>query len=198
MEMNNKDNDKNDTIKFPSLKNRDNTIQKLNKKLSEEEIESCSSNRTQKLGLPSNTEDLFVERREPKLISFKRKVGSSTFKGVMFVKSQNKWRAQICLGGKKKYVGSYNTEIEAGLARDQKVRELFGDCNKDMLNFPLKPYCVPCFRAQNLRQNYRQHSNMLLWNNISFPEPALNQRRKLSTSSSCYSRPSRLSRNSSA
>ena len=35
------------------------------------------------------------------LISFKRKNSSSQYLGVMYIKSQDKWRAQICIGGKK-------------------------------------------------------------------------------------------------
>lgn len=71
----------------------------------------------------------------PRLVSFKRKVSSSKYKGVLYVKSQSKWRAQVCLGGKKKYIGSYDTEIDAAVARDKKIRQLFGD-KIELLNFP--------------------------------------------------------------
>lgn len=121
--------------------------------------------------------NILVKKKGPKLISFKRKKGSSRFKGVLFVKSQSKWRAQMCLGGKKKYIGSYDTEIEAALARDQKVRELFGDC-KEMLNFPDKPHCVPCFRAQNFRQGYQQQPNSFIWNNSISPKHIVTQNDK--------------------
>lgn len=91
--------------------------------------------------------------KKPKLISFKRKKGSSKYKGVLYVKSQCKWRAQICLGGKKKYIGSYETEIEAALARDKKVMELFGYC-KEMMNFPERPVLSPTFSVKQVRQGH--------------------------------------------
>lgn len=34
--------------------------------------------------------------RKKRVVSFKRKSSSSKYKGVLFVKSQQKWRAQIC------------------------------------------------------------------------------------------------------
>lgn len=77
-----------------------------------------------------------------KLISFKRKRSTSIFKGVMFVKSQKKWRAQVCLGGRKKYIGSYDSEFDAAIARDDVIKQLFG-YRKDMLNFPDIIYKLP-------------------------------------------------------
>lgn len=99
-------------------------------------------------------QEFCFENEGPKMISFKRKKASSMFKGVLFVKRQLKWRAQICLRGKKKYIGSYDSELEAALARDQKVRELYGECKK-LLNFPEKE-CVPCFKAQESREELEQ------------------------------------------
>lgn len=109
-----------------------------------------------------NTTITSTKVKKPKLISFKRKKGNSKFKGVFYVKRQDKWRAQMCLGGKKKYIGSYKVEIEAALARDQKVRELFGNC-KNMLNFPEVSSSVGCFRSQNSRKSY-QKPNDFNWN----------------------------------
>ena len=70
-----------------------------------------------------------------RVISFKRKKSSSRFKGVLYVKRQRKWRAQLCFEGKKKYLGSFDSEIEAAVARDEEVKKTFGH-RKDLMNFP--------------------------------------------------------------
>ena len=68
--------------------------------------------------------------------SFKRQNASSRFFGVMYIKSQKKWRAQICAAGTKQYVGNFDTEVEAAYARDKTFIDLFGDEDKLALNFP--------------------------------------------------------------
>lgn len=67
---------------------------------------------------------------------FKRKGSSSRYKGVFYVKKEKKFRAQICLKGKKKYVGTFKNDHDAALARDKKIREMFGEVS-ELLNFPV-------------------------------------------------------------
>ena len=53
----------------------------------------------------------------------KKENTTSHFKGVHFDKRDNKWRASCSLNGKLKYIGTYNTEIEAAEAYNNFVRE---------------------------------------------------------------------------
>lgn len=66
---------------------------------------------------------------------FKRKGSTSKYKGVFFVKKEKKYRAQICLKGKKKYVGTFKNDFDAAIARDAQIREMFGEV-EELLNFP--------------------------------------------------------------
>lgn len=47
-----------------------------------------------------------------------KRVGSSMFKGVSWLKENQKWRAQIRINGKTRHVGLYATETEAAMAYD--------------------------------------------------------------------------------
>mmetsp|Transcript_1442 Transcript_1442/g.2220 ORF Transcript_1442/g.2220 Transcript_1442/m.2220 type:complete len:112 (+) Transcript_1442:845-1180(+) len=65
---------------------------------------------------------------------YKRKGSSSNYKGVFYVKKEKKWRAQICLKGKKKYVGTFTNDRDAAIARDARIRAAFGEVT-ELLNF---------------------------------------------------------------
>jgi hypothetical protein len=58
---------------------------------------------------------------------------SSRYYGVCWDKRDKKWVAQYKLNGKMKHIGFYQTEEEAGRARDKVVRKLGLD---RMINFP--------------------------------------------------------------
>jgi len=50
-----------------------------------------------------------------------RKTNTSGYRGVCFYKSHNKWVAQIAVKYKRKFIGYFNTALEAAIAYDQYV-----------------------------------------------------------------------------
>lgn len=67
--------------------------------------------------------------------SFKRSgSSSSSYFGVYWVESRNKWVCSIRVEGKLKYIGYFETEIEAAHAYDEVSWNLYQDYGK--LNFP--------------------------------------------------------------
>ena len=62
--------------------------------------------------------------------SFNRKKGSncsSKYKGVVWLKERNKWRAYIIINGKPKYLGVFHDEVEAARTYDMAAVENFGE-----------------------------------------------------------------------
>jgi hypothetical protein len=53
------------------------------------------------------------------------KNNSSGYKGV--TREGNRWRAQIGINGKTRYIGSYDTKEDAALAYNEKAKELWGE-----------------------------------------------------------------------
>ena len=63
-----------------------------------------------------------------------RRGSSSKYLGVSWYKPREKWRAQISVDGKRKYLGIFENEVEAALAYDLAAIEHFGEFAN--LNFP--------------------------------------------------------------
>jgi hypothetical protein len=64
----------------------------------------------------------------------KRKNTTSQFRGVCFCKAKGKWDANINLAGKRIWLGSFDSEIEAGKAYDEAAKKYHGEFAR--LNFP--------------------------------------------------------------
>jgi hypothetical protein len=64
----------------------------------------------------------------------KRKNTTSQFRGVCFCKAKGKWDANINLAGKRIWLGSFDSEIEAGKAYDVAAKKYHGEFAR--LNFP--------------------------------------------------------------
>lgn len=60
---------------------------------------------------------------------------SSIYKGVYWHKINLNWATNISKGGKKYVCGSYDNQVDAAIAVDKKLKELFGIYSQ--LNFPL-------------------------------------------------------------
>lgn len=80
-------------------------------------------NRKENLRLVTNQQNQFNRKKNNKLCS-------SKYKGVIFNKDNNNWRARIHINDKTINIGSYNSEIEAAEAYKNKALELFGEYMK--------------------------------------------------------------------
>lgn len=64
----------------------------------------------------------------------KRSGSISKYKGVGWQYTHNKWVARIVVDSKRKFIGYFDSEIDAALAYDSVCREKFGEFGT--LNFP--------------------------------------------------------------
>jgi hypothetical protein len=85
-------------------------------------------------GLDNRRENLRVCTHQQNQMNRPSRGGSSSYKGVDWRTSHNKWRASIKLNQKKKFLGHFQTELEAAQAYDAAAIILHGEFA--LLNFP--------------------------------------------------------------
>lgn len=73
---------------------------------------------------------------EPSAVKQAKGYGSSKYRGVFWVKREQRWRAQFSYKGKRYTIGRYDNEIDAAKAYDQKAFEMMGA--DAYLNFPME------------------------------------------------------------
>jgi hypothetical protein len=83
-------------------------------------------NRRDNLRLATNSQNQYNKRKKPNT--------SSRFLGVAFHKKNRKWTAYLQASGKRIYLGSFNSEIEAARVRDAAAKKHRGEFAR--LNFP--------------------------------------------------------------
>ena len=66
-----------------------------------------------------------------------QQIGYSKYKGITFRKRRQKWAAQICVDGRRIFLGTFEDETEAAKAYDKAAKKHFGEFAK--LNFPDSP-----------------------------------------------------------
>ena len=90
-------------------------------------------------GLDNRRCNLRICTRTQNARNVRAQQGSSSFKGVSWIRSAKKWRAGIRASGKKIYLGQFDAEEDAARAYDDAARTLHGEFA--WLNFPR--YSVP-------------------------------------------------------
>ena len=97
----------------------------------------------------------------------------SRYQGVSWHKGHNKWRAEIRIDGKKKYIGHYNSQYEAAVVYDEAAREILESSSKDnaesiesALNFPALSQIFSRFGYGCVREEHGLWTVTIRYDNI--------------------------------
>ena len=77
---------------------------------------------------------IYLERKKERFDIVPPKRGTSKYLGVYWDRARSKWVARLYYDGKTRYIGSYNSEIEAAIAYDETTQKIYGD--SACKNFP--------------------------------------------------------------
>lgn len=90
------------------------------------QIEANKLKEIQKKEVETRKEKYYVEGVDTSaLTAKKRKDNKSGIRGVSWDKSRNRWKADICVGNERKYVGRFKTLEDAKEARELAEKEYF-------------------------------------------------------------------------
>jgi hypothetical protein len=78
-------------------------------------------------GLNNQRANLREVTRSQNLMNQRPRGGASQFKGVAWHNQACKWQAGIRIDGRRRYLGLYESEVDAALAYDRAAHELFGE-----------------------------------------------------------------------
>lgn len=84
--------------------------------------------------LDNRRSNLRLCNRSENMANRAKRVGRSRFKGVVYRADRNRWYAQIGHNGRRRFLGSFETEESAAIAYDAAARSLFGSFAR--LNLP--------------------------------------------------------------
>jgi hypothetical protein len=85
-------------------------------------------------GLNCRRDNIRIATRSQNAANVRKNIGTSKYMGVYWRASENKWIARVRYEKKSYYVGKFDNELEAAIARDKKAKEIHGDFAR--LNFP--------------------------------------------------------------
>lgn len=86
-------------------------------------------------GLDNQRSNLRIVTRSQNMHNQRKTRGSSQFKGVSWFRPYSNWRAYITIDDRRKHLGYFTSEEDAGRAYDTAARAAFGEYA--CVNFPL-------------------------------------------------------------
>lgn len=89
---------------------------------------------------------------------------SSKFIGVSWHKNSKKWRTQICINGKKHYIGTFDNELDAAKAYEKKKISLINTDSLSKTNFEDNEMTIPIKQKNDYSNGKYKYSVEMLSN----------------------------------